>query len=345
MEIANFIGPNGYGYDPAQRPRAPRAPNPPTNQGRAARVRLELTLNRAPHLLSAPPILLPPSRITQVIKGPPTPPGIITLPPPEGEPTRPRPGTPGYQEPTPEPETRLTMFIGRNAVAAASTFGGSLPFPFPGDIVEVILSAAVETALGAGSLISGINLTVTPNQTTTSAAALAGTPLFLFTTSATAVNLGEIELPNSVPLHFSTRTPIPLYPGFLNAVFNAAGAGFFTFSVLVVVASGSQERLRTYGITAADVPTLITRAANFPRPPSRGNVPVPGVAGGIPLNQYTKIESLAQNLRQSPFGIPHAQFIAMAAQAGFTDPERAAALAITQAARAPDIKLLAAGLR
>jgi len=341
LPLSPFIGPDGYGYKTEQRPRAPRAPSPPVDQSRAHQVRLELTLKRAYPITRPPEGGLPFRGQPADQQQPPAPKRAIPRQPADEDEAKRRAAAKAAGATSLLPQSRVTLFIGRNAVAGANAFGGSLPVPFQGDIVELILTAAAEVAFGAGSFTQEVFLGFTPTQVTTSAAILAGTPLFPLTASATAINLNSVELANSSPLRIVSRIPVPLYPSYLGAVFSFAGAGFATFSVAATFESTPGEVVRTSGAIMPTLTAAITRTSTMPRPPATEYIQPTPTTPALPSTLYARLEALAIELAKTPGGTFYEDALWRARRLGFTDTKAAVEAAIQLAADRPDLAAIA----
>ncbi len=142
----------------------------------------------------------------------------------------------------------------------------------------------------------------------------------------------------------------------LNLVVTTFPVAFHTRAINIGGGSGLHLNVLAYcrWLTRQEVlhlnPTPLTPAraladfGHFPRPRSTTGLRYPGSTAREPNNNMARIEQLAQLLRESPFGVNHQEMLGRAGALGFSNPAAAVALAITQAARPPNIAALAAAL-
>lgn len=125
---------------------------------------------------------------------------------------------------------------------------------------------------------------------------------------------------------------------------NIGGASPLHLNVLAYCHWLSREEIRSLNPTPLTPARSIEFHANFPRPRSTVGFRYPGSAGREPNNNLAAIEMLADELRNAPFGINHAEFLGRAGALGLSNPEAAVRLAMIQAARPPNVAALAAAL-
>lgn len=341
MALATFLGAGPYGYRAAQRPREPRAPTGPENQDRYARALKGI--GRNPYVCTIPldadgnateeAIMaavakgclegLDP-RTRRRIKLPDGAPGVRPPPPPG---VAPAPTAPEYLTAQmlqflgigPNSRSDFATPIGRPCVLERIVF--EIDAPDPGNQnLQPMIRYGNDTTDG----VQPGDFTVWTQ--TQDISTLVG--LFSTANRATALTL-DFQLPILTSFFMPHMRLI-----------NNSGASTLQVSSHWVFRVIPPEELSFYAPPPISPARALAGTAYGPKPSKRTKFQIAGF-GEAGLDQYSKLELLADDLRGSPFGILHSEMILRAGMAGFRDPERAVALAIRMAARPPNFQLLA----
>ncbi len=345
MPIAAFVGPGGYGVKPDLRPRAPATVDIPTN----ARRRLSVGIERNPR----PPICV----VVLDEDGLPTAESLATarargclVPAPSprralSKETRDRLQAERPPQPPPMPEevehrrrwfTLLNSYFAGDATVVTPTI--SVPY-----IVRRITVSEESQVVAAlpNSVIGAVEAGYDGNGLPVAFETIYEGDGFQGYASRISIRLEE----RASQIDFTPDVFIDSYP--TRIFWLIRGSGVATTPVTMNIFIEERPDLLRFADRLPPEPpqARIPRIVNYPAPPSRLYTRGGGLEGEAPLSSLDKLELLAQRLRESPFGIPHSQFLAEAANAGFADAAKAADLAMRMAARPPNFALLARRLR
>lgn len=355
MQLSNFIGPNGYGLRPDLRPRPPATDTPQQNAARSALLRADLKPRRPTCVVTIQDDGTPEptswARARALGCLPPEPGKALKLPAGAlaGAPLTPR----ERGGPAPEaPETPWTASLEFNVAGGATgSFATPLYFqPIRLDYITVVVTLAG----GPGTFLQ---LGVTSSLPF----AAPITQGLLHDTSGSPPFTWELELANQIinftePINRVFRDPPVAIVAVVNngaAIGAAIGTVFLHFSrINVTLAPEAELRLEATfkQLTAAlnrpqpPATVYVTNRTIIQQTPARQAYAPPQIYGQQPYNAYLKLDTLAQKLRESPFGVRHDQMLNLAAQAGFSNPDLAVTRAIQLATRPPLAQTLLTGL-
>ena len=241
--------------------------------------------------------------------------------------------------------TRNLAFSNSGVLPGVSTLVGSLAAPFPAVVVAVEAGYAFANPTIATARAVQLSLTVTSNIPGTVGEAAAGFALLPIVVSGGGGLTNGIWLHESGPVLIGTQQPLPLYPCFINCITTMVpGAEAVPFECNVTLQEVSPELLRRLVHPAFDLKLIAIRPVTYPFPKSTTHYRLAPGQRPEPLSVFARLEGLAQRLRDSPFGIPHGQFLGEAAAAGFSNPELAVSRAMALAATKPSHYALTSGL-